>query len=212
VTRVLVAANSAVVRAGLESLVAASPELELAGSVLLTDVASRMAGSLPDVVLAGLASGQAGIPEDLAALAAGGTPAVVLVAEDPRPALIAAALEAGIRGVLPHDIAPPELAAATAAASAGLVVLHPHDLLSVMAAPRRERTSDDRPSSAALSPREVEVLRMLAEGMGNKEIAWQLGISEHTVKFHVASILNKLGATTRTEAVTLGIRRGLILL
>jgi len=54
------------------------------------------------------------------------------------------------------------------------------------------------------------VLRMLAEGFVNKDIAVRLGISEHTVKFHISSILDKLGASTRTEAVTLGIRRGLI--
>jgi DNA-binding CsgD family transcriptional regulator len=61
-----------------------------------------------------------------------------------------------------------------------------------------------------LTPRETEVLRMLAEGAGNKQIARRLGISEHTVKFHVGSILAKLNAASRTEAVTLGVRRGLI--
>jgi DNA-binding CsgD family transcriptional regulator len=59
---------------------------------------------------------------------------------------------------------------------------------------------------------EIQVLAMLAESYGNKTIAWKLGISEHTAKFHVASILSKLNAGTRTEAVTLGIRRGLILI
>jgi len=63
-----------------------------------------------------------------------------------------------------------------------------------------------------LTPREVEVLRLLADGLGNKEVALRLGISDHTVKFHISSILAKLGAGSRTEAVTLGIRRGLILL
>jgi DNA-binding CsgD family transcriptional regulator len=63
-----------------------------------------------------------------------------------------------------------------------------------------------------LTPRELEVLRMLAEGAANKTIAWKLEISEHTAKFHVASILAKLNAGTRTEAVTQGVRRGLILL
>jgi NarL family two-component system response regulator YdfI len=63
-----------------------------------------------------------------------------------------------------------------------------------------------------LTPREIEVLRMLAEGFGNREMASRLGISDHTVKFHVSSILDKLGAASRTEAVTLGIRMGLILL
>jgi DNA-binding NarL/FixJ family response regulator len=65
--------------------------------------------------------------------------------------------------------------------------------------------------AATLTARELEVLRMLAEGAANKTIAWKLEISEHTVKFHVAQILAKLNAGTRTEAVTVGIRKGLIL-
>jgi len=60
--------------------------------------------------------------------------------------------------------------------------------------------------------REIEVLRLMAEGYGNKEIASRLGISDHTVKFHISSILAKLGASSRTEAVTQGIRMGLVLL
>jgi DNA-binding NarL/FixJ family response regulator len=63
-----------------------------------------------------------------------------------------------------------------------------------------------------LTAREIEVLTMLAEGEGNKQIARRLGISEHTVKFHVGSILGKLNASSRTEAVTAGLRQGLIVL
>jgi DNA-binding NarL/FixJ family response regulator len=66
------------------------------------------------------------------------------------------------------------------------------------------------PLVEALTPRELQVLRLIAEGMPNKEIADQLSISEHTVKFHVASVLGKLQAASRTEAVTQGIRRGLV--
>jgi DNA-binding CsgD family transcriptional regulator len=75
-------------------------------------------------------------------------------------------------------------------------------------------TARDLPAAPqqALTPREIEVLAMLADGVGNKTIAWRLGISEHTVKFHVGSILAKLNASSRTEAVTLGIRQGLIML
>ena len=65
--------------------------------------------------------------------------------------------------------------------------------------------------SEPLTPREVQVLRMIADGLGNKQIAWQLGISEHTVKFHVTSIMAKLHASSRTEAVAAGIRHGLVL-
>ncbi len=66
--------------------------------------------------------------------------------------------------------------------------------------------------SVALTPREIEVLRLLADGASNKIIAHKLGISDHTVKFHVTSILSKLNAGTRTEAVTLGVRMGLVYL
>ena len=63
-------------------------------------------------------------------------------------------------------------------------------------------------ASPSLTAREIEVLRALADGLGNKQIAARLAISEHTVKFHVASIFEKLGAASRTEAVTMGIRLG----
>ena len=74
----------------------------------------------------------------------------------------------------------------------------------------RETDEGDDIIAEHLTARETEVLRMLADGLGNKEIAELLGISEHTAKFHVASILGKLNASSRTEAVRLGIRRGLI--
>lgn len=74
--------------------------------------------------------------------------------------------------------------------------------------------SESRPKlpTVALTPREIEVLRLLADGASNKIVAHKLGISDHTVKFHVASILSKLNAGTRTEAVTLGVRMGLVYL
>ncbi len=72
--------------------------------------------------------------------------------------------------------------------------------------------SEPAPDPSPLTPREVEVLRMMADGASNKIIAHKLGISDHTVKFHVTSILSKLNAGTRTEAVMLGVRKGLVYL
>jgi DNA-binding NarL/FixJ family response regulator len=89
-------------------------------------------------------------------------------------------------------------------------------LLSTTAAESLAAVYGDQPLEAEtelseeITSRETDVLRMLAGGLVNKDIAARLGISEHTVKFHISSILDKLGASTRTEAVTLGIRRGLI--
>jgi DNA-binding NarL/FixJ family response regulator len=88
--------------------------------------------------------------------------------------------------------------------------VHPAFLDGVIAIPPAARPSDELPPPP-LTGRELEVLTLLAHGLGNKEIAVRLGISDHTVKFHIGSIFNKLDASSRTEAVTVGIRAGLIL-
>jgi len=136
-------------------------------------------------------------------------PAVIVLAPAPQEAWTAEARRAGVRAVLPHDATPQELSAAIAATAAGLVVLHP-DALRVPPLP--VSLSPGASASTALTPREVEILEMMAEGLSNRRIATRLAISRYTVKFHVASILAKLGAASRTEAVTLGVRQGLIVL
>ena len=189
--RVQIAAPSAIIRAGLESLVRSSPALELVSSE-------------PAVVLADLEFPQEdGPPSELLDMAA-----VVLLVSNPSAPWTVEALRSGVRAVLPRDVSAPEMIAAIEAAAAGLTVLHPSDLQALLPAPR----SLSADSGEALTPRELEVFAMLAEGAGNKTIAWKLGISEHTVKFHVGSIMGKLHATSRTEAVSIGIRKGLVML
>jgi DNA-binding NarL/FixJ family response regulator len=141
-----------------------------------------------------------------------GDPDVVVTDQEPpsgsRPAVMLsdeAALADGVRGLLPRDAAEPEIAAAIQAVAAGLYFVHPRFLEMLQSRPVRELEEP-------LTPRELEVLRLVAEGVPNKEIAFRLGISEHTVKFHVASLLDKLHAGSRTEAVSIGIRAGLVLL
>ena len=205
--RLLIAASSAIVRAGLESVGASGSGMEVVGASDLDGLSAAIDRYQPDVVLASSESHHDEPPEDLIALAArDGAPAIMVLAPDLQPNWTAEALRAGIRAVLPGDLGPREILAAIEAVAAGLVVLHPQDLpvlASDRALPAAQQT---------LSPREIQVLAMLAEGLGNKTIAWKLGISEHTVKFHVASIMTKLNAGSRTEAVTQGIRRGLILI
>ena len=206
--RLLIAAPSAIVRAGLESVGAQSPGLEVVGASSLAGLAAAIDRHQPDVVLAALETHHDEAPEDLIALAGrDGAPAIIVLAPDLQSSWTGDALRSGIRGVLPGDLGPREILAAVEAAAAGLAVLHPQDIPALVA----ERPLPATPTQM-LTPREVQVLAMLAEGHGNKTIAWKLGISEHTAKFHVASILSKLNAGTRTEAVTLGIRRGLILI
>ncbi|MGB6428962.1 MAG: response regulator transcription factor, partial [Candidatus Acidiferrales bacterium] len=137
--------------------------------------------------------------------------AIAILSDHPEPGSLARALRAGVRAILPSDISSEHLVAALEAAAAGLVVMHPVEIAGAF--PAIEPASRPLAELAEpLTPRESEVLQMLASGLGNKEIAARLAISEHTVKFHVASILGKLGAGTRTEAVSIGIRRGLVLL
>ena len=196
-TRLLIAAPSAVVRAGLEVLVASDPAIELAGSFSDLSAADSVQ---PDVILAALPL------EDLTAPAEGVAPAIVLVSEDSAPAWTPEALRLGVRALLRRDAGAREVLAAVESAASGMAVVDPHELEQLL--PARSALSAENPP---LTPREIEVLRLMAEGDANKNIAWKLGISEHTVKFHVASILSKLNASTRAEAVALGMRRGMIL-
>ena len=112
--------------------------------------------------------------------------------------------------ILSNESDPDDLISAIYAAYGGLVLLSKPTAESLAAVYGDQPPDVGDELSEEITSRETEVLRMLAEGLVNKDIAVRLGISEHTVKFHISSILDKLGASTRTEAVTLGIRRGLI--
>lgn len=211
-TRVLVAAASSVVRAGLQAIVNAEPGFEVVGAESnLSALVDGTESSQPDVVLIALERGEDSAPA-LPLGARAGLPALVLLADDPESVEAAEALRHGARAVLPREAQAEEIVAAIEGVAAGLVVLHP-DLASGLLPHLVPVMHPLRASEVeTLTPREIEVLGMLAEGAGNKSIARRLGISEHTVKFHVGSILGKLGASSRTEAVTLGVRQGLILL
>jgi DNA-binding NarL/FixJ family response regulator len=184
VIRVQVSAPTAVLRAGLEAVVSGAPGLALANTN-------------PDVVLTSVAR------EDLAGQPGRAAPLVLLG----DPGWSAELFRLGVRAILPPDASAAEIVAAIEAAAAGMAVIDPAELEALLGEPAVQPTAEPGP----LTAREIEVLRMLAEGAANKTIAWQLKISEHTVKFHVAQILAKLHAGTRTEAVTIGIRKGLIL-
>ncbi len=219
---VVVAAASSFARAGLAALLARDPAVRVVASVA-PGSAARVAldSGVPDVLLLEVGA------EPTAALSAelgeGGAavldrPAVVLLAEAPSLPAAAAALRSGARAVLRWDASPDAILAAVHAAAAGLVAL-PGDLAVELLGPAHSRLDGRRgrdplplADATPLTPRERDVLAMLAEGLGNKTIARRLGISEHTVKTHLAGLFAKLGASSRTEAVALGVRRGLVVL
>ena len=116
-------------------------------------------------------------------------------------------------GLLPREADAEELAVAVQTVHAGLLAIDPAiaaQLFTAVSVPRPAPVLEE--GGEELTPREVEVLSLISEGIPNKAIARRLGISEHTVKFHVGSVLGKLGAASRTEAVRVGARRGLIAL
>jgi NarL family two-component system response regulator YdfI len=212
--RVLVSATSAVSRAGLESFVRAVASLELVGStagVIL--LGPRIHELQPDVILAELERNDLQLIER-SKLAAGGdlTAPMVALIDQPEPGWIARALRNGVKAILPRNVSPDEILWAIQSASAGWFLLDPETAQSLTARFGSESLDAREEFLEELSARETEVLRMLAEGLGNKQIASRLAISEHTVKFHISSILSKFGVSSRTEAVTMGIRTGLVLL
>ncbi len=217
--RLALAAPSALLLAGLEALVTRDAAFTVVERVpQLSLLSDALDGADVDVVIA-VADRMERFPRP--GMLGGGTPPprwLVLADLDTTDA--AEWLRLGVHAVLPRDADERELIAAIEAVHAGLAVV-PEAMAAALAAalapsmaralPRLATGATGAPP-APLSPREREILALLAEGMGNKIVAARLGISEHTVKTHVASIFQKLGADTRAEAVAIGARSGLILL
>ena len=197
-TRVFVLAPTPMARAGLRSMLAAveGADVEVAGEGGPPAVSPEFSEVL-------LVSEEALLDE--AALAVSDGQGLVLLTDDAAAAARLRALPLGGWGIVPPDAPPKELGAAIVGAAQGLVVM-PKDVA--------EATLSDPPPAEELSEpptaREGEVLGLLARGLSNKQIARELGISEHTVKFHISSLYAKLGVANRAEAVSLAARHGLI--
>jgi DNA-binding NarL/FixJ family response regulator len=204
--RVLIKAMTPPAGAGLRSLLRSYPSLEVIGvEAGQQDISNdSFSGSPPDVIVAQI-DGDPDI-QKLLDQAPEGTPVVVLGSAMESSRLF----RRGIRGALPGDASGERIAAAIQAAAAGLAVFDASELDGVLEPGIMPETAERL--LEPLTDREIEVLRLLAEGLSNKEIAARMEISEHTVKFHVASIMGKLGANNRTEAVISGIRHGIVLI
>jgi two-component system, NarL family, response regulator YdfI len=212
VIRVFIVATSPLIRAGLQSMLA-DRRFDIVGSAAdLESIPGQLVDAEPDVVLIEIAAdAHEALLNALEDTEIAREYAVILLSEQPKTDWLSKTLRAGVRAVLPSDVSAEQLWVALEAAVAGLVVVHPSEVDAVLPA-RAALSFPVRELPEPLTPREREVLQMISSGLGNKEIAGRLSISEHTVKFYVASILGKLGASTRTEAVSIGIRHGLVLL
>jgi len=204
--RVLIADDHSVVRQGLRMFLGLDPELEVVGEAANGDEAVLMARQLqPAVVLMDLVMpGMDGI--EATKVIRGELPATEVLAltsvlED---ALVVGAVRAGAIGYLLKDLQGDELCRAIKAAAAGQVQLSPPAAERLLQEIRAPEGSD------ALTNRENEVLRLLARGLSNKEIAHHLSLGEKTVKTYVGNILVKLGVRSRTQAALYAVRLGLV--
>lgn len=203
-TNVLIVADDPLARAGLAALLGGQPGVTVVGQGDSEDVAAAVRAFMPDAVVWDLGWEPDRRIEALSNFVDGPeTPVLALVAT---PASAGSARAAGARGILARSVDGAQLAAATGAVVQGLLVFSEDMAVQPAAA------TGDGASVEPLSPRELDVLRRMAEGLSNKQIARDLDISEHTVKFHVNAVLGKLGAQSRTEAVVRATRAGLILL
>jgi DNA-binding NarL/FixJ family response regulator len=189
--RVLLDVSSPALRAGLRALLASDKTIKVVNDSLEEDTEA-------DVVIT--SASHASVFDRVG----GDSPsaAILLLSNDP-PNIQELRRSARVWGILPADASPDELSAAVHALSQGLIVGTSSLLFESVNGPLTE---------GPLTERESEVLSLLSKGLANKQIAVELGISEHTVKFHVSSIYTKLNVTNRTEAVRAGLRGGWIAL
>jgi len=204
--RIVVVDDHPVVREGLVASLEDDPEFRVVGSAgSAEDAVPLITTQHPDVILLDLELPGVNGLEAIPALAAAhpASRILILTAYDTDERVLGA-IRAGAKGYLLKGASLEEIARAIRSVHAGESYLEPRIATKVLAelGPRR------RP--AALSHREREVLRLVAGGRSNKQIARELGITERTVKFHVTSILNKLGAENRAQAVAVAARRGLL--
>jgi DNA-binding NarL/FixJ family response regulator len=212
VIRVSIWARSPFTQAGLQAAVSADPRFEVVGKMNpFAETEPELTSFQEDVILFDDLDGD--IDEFLSGSFKGQrSRRIVLLAEDLTRAETMRLMQSGVQAILPRDSSASEITSALVAVSEGLIAFSPDFIRLLLPAPLEAGEQDFEYLNDPLTTRESEVLALLAGGAGNKEIAAQLRISEHTAKFHVSSILSKFGATTRTEAVSRGYRLGLILI
>jgi NarL family two-component system response regulator LiaR len=208
--RVMLVDDHAVVRSGLGAFLLVFDDLELVGEASSGEEAVRLCQQLePDVILMDLVMpGMDGAAATQAIRQTCPNIQVIALTSFKEEDLVHSALQAGAIGYLLKNVSADELAEAIRAAYAGQPTLAPEATQVLIQASRSPETTPA--PGFDLTERELEVLALLVEGLTNPEIAERLVVSRSTVKFHVSSILSKLGASSRTEAVAMALQHDLI--
>jgi NarL family two-component system response regulator LiaR len=204
---VLVADDHPVVRMGAVSLLELEPDLEIVGEAANCNECCELAAELiPDIIVLDLEMGDCRATQALERLLQTcPNAAVVVYTAHVNDHLVRNVINAGAKGFVPKGASPAHLVDAVLAVTRGQIYLDPSVTSAVVG-----QGSDGQRHGEALTEREQAVLGLLAEGKRNKEISRALFISERTVKFHVSALMQKLGATNRTEAVKTAIDEGLV--
>ena len=207
--RVLIADDHAVVRQGLRAFLEVQDDIEVVGEASDGEEAVNLTEALsPDVVVMDLVMPRVDGVEAIRQIRAAGAVGKVIVltsfADDQK---VFAAVRAGAAGYLLKDVSPRELVEAIRTVNRGQALLNP----TVAAKLMQEFAHESRPAaSRSLTDREMDVLRLIARGRSNKEIALELGVAEKTVKTHVSNILGKLQLADRTQAALFAVRERLV--
>jgi DNA-binding NarL/FixJ family response regulator len=213
--RIVVADDQQVVREGFAALLQTQPDFTVVGTASDGDEATRICRRLhPDVVLMDVRMpGTDGIEATKRLAADSRSPRVLILTTFDLDEYVYDALRAGASGFLLKDVTAEHLFDAVRVVAAGGALLAPNVTRRLISefARHRPRTAASIPQLHELTPRETEVLRLLAEGLSNPEIAARLVVTEETVKTHVSRVLRKLGLRDRTQAVVAAYETGLVI-
>jgi two-component system, NarL family, response regulator DevR len=208
--RLLIIDDHEMVREGLKAMLTAEPDFEIVGDAANAEQAFELIERLhPDVILLDIRlPGMSGIDVCRTVMEHYPETAVIILTTFSDEALVAQCIQAGARGFIVKDIERFDLKRSIRAVARGEAAIDPKAAVAVLAQLRRAPLVNQEPSPEPLSPQQIVILRLVAQGLSSREIATQLYLSENTVKGYVQEILHRLGVKNRTEAVMVAVKQG----
>lgn len=208
--RLLIIDDHEMVREGLKAMLTAEPDFEIVGDTANAEQAFELIARLhPDVILLDIRlPGVSGVDVCRTVTERYPETAVIILTTFTDEALVAQCIQAGARGFIVKDIERFDLKRSIRAVARGEAAIDPKAAVAVLAQLRRAPQVSQGPSPEPLSPQQIVILRLVAQGLSSREIATQLYLSENTVKGYVQEILHRLGVKNRTEAVMVAVKQG----